>query len=280
LFNSHRFTKHNLYELLIKDDTLSQHIPPTELSKDHKQIKTFIKTHKKVILKPIDLSRGICIIEKNDDGYKIYDHRTKSSNKMTVNREEMFDKFFELNPCFFKRYLIQKHLNLAKIDGCIFDIRVVMQKNCDLLWKCTGIECRVGNPEILITNISKGGHALLLNEALEKVFPDHTDFDCKIKQINDLCKDICLHLDTTNKHFAEFGIDIAFDEDKNLWIIEVNVFPSFQEFKDIDYSNYLSIRHTPLLYALSLTDFANKKMIVKIQLLPIIDKIYTNLQVD
>jgi D-alanine-D-alanine ligase-like ATP-grasp enzyme len=56
-------------------------------------------------------------------------------------------------------------------------------------------------------------------------------------------------------HFAEFGIDLAIDKDKNLWLIEANVFPSFKGFKTMDLQTYLGIRYTPFLYALSLTQF-------------------------
>jgi glutathione synthase/RimK-type ligase-like ATP-grasp enzyme len=60
-------------------------------------------------------------------------------------------------------------------------------------------------------------------------------------------------MDTFGEHFAEFGIDIAIDIDKNLWLIEANVFPSFKGFKLLDRKIYNKIRYTPLLYALSLT---------------------------
>ncbi|MDR3644638.1 MAG: YheC/YheD family protein, partial [Clostridia bacterium] len=60
---------------------------------------------------------------------------------------------------------------------------------------------------------------------------------------------------TTGEHFAEFGMDIAVDRQKKLWLIEANVFPSFKGFKKTDRETYLSIRYQPLLYALSLTEF-------------------------
>jgi glutathione synthase/RimK-type ligase-like ATP-grasp enzyme len=62
-------------------------------------------------------------------------------------------------------------------------------------------------------------------------------------------------MDASGEHFAEFGIDIAIDTNKNLWLIEANVFPSFKGFKKMDRDTYLSIRYMPILYALSLTQF-------------------------
>jgi hypothetical protein len=60
-------------------------------------------------------------------------------------------------------------------------------------------------------------------------------------------------------HFAEFGLDIAVDESKDIWLIEANVFPSFKGFKTTDRNTYLAIRYKPLLYALSLTEFGSDK---------------------
>ena len=130
-----------------------------------------------------------------------------------------------------------------------------MQKDKNAKWVCSGIECRVANNKSLITNISRGGYALTIWEALKRAFPDNTDIRLLKKQLDDLCQKLCLYLDETGHHFAEFGVDIAIDKYKRLWIIEVNVFPSFKGFKKMDYQTYLKIRYTPLLYAASLAGF-------------------------
>ncbi|HEX3027243.1 MAG TPA: YheC/YheD family protein [Clostridia bacterium] len=77
------------------------------------------------------------------------------------------------------------------------------------------------------------------------------------KKILDLCRKICVYLDTSGHHYAELGIDIAIDRDQNLWLIEANVFPSFKGFKKIDRETYLRIRYSPMIYARSLTGFEN-----------------------
>ena len=77
---------------------------------------------------------------------------------------------------------------------------------------------------------------------------------CRSRSTNS-ARNFCLYMDTFGEHFAEFGLDIAIDTDKRLWLIEANVFPSFKGFKKMDLETYLSIRYTPLLYAASLTQF-------------------------
>lgn len=257
LFNSHRFTKFELYEFVSQDKELATSLPPTEISHSYDQIKSFIDRHSKVILKPIDLSRGrgICFIEMIGASYKVTDYRSKYLSEIILEGSEDLEQFFCNNQDFYNKYLIQKYIQLARINDSLFDIRVVMQKESKINWKCSGIECRVSLPNGHITNISRGGYALELHEALRLVYQSKADIELLTRKIHQYCLKLCTHMDKMGKHFAEFGLDIALDEDKNLWLIEVNVLPSFKGIKEMDYETYLSIRYSPLLYALSLLGF-------------------------
>lgn len=259
VFNSHRFTKYDLYEMLSKDEYFVKYVPATEVSTSYNQIKSFIDSHKVVILKPVDLSRGrgICIIEKLNSGYKIDDYRSKDPQETFIPDDQSLEEFFSANQSFFDKYIIQKRISLAKINESRFDIRVVMQKNEKFEWQCTGIECRVGGSNYLVTNISRGGCALTLEDALKKSFPNETDYESIMQQVDDLSKKLCHHLESMDRHFAEFGMDIAIDIYKKLWIIEVNVFPSFKGFKTMAPETYLDIRYTSMLYANALTEFGD-----------------------
>lgn len=175
--------------------------------------------------------------------------------KSCCKEAKALERFFKSNEGFYDKYLIQRCIPLATIGRSLFDIRVVMQKKDKESWICTGIECRVSSPGNQITNISRGGYALELPEALRLAYQDESVIAMLTERIHEYCLKFCKHMDTMNQHFAEFGIDIALDTDKNLWLIEANVFPSFKGFKKMDYNTYLTIRYTPLLYALSLTEF-------------------------
>lgn len=254
LFNSHRFTKMDLYKYLNEYDDMIKYLPPTELSSDFAQVSKFIDRYNKVILKPLDLSRGrgICIIEKTGSSYTITDYRDKFSSALIIETISELEVFFSQNQTFFNKYLIQRYIKLASIDSAIFDVRVVMHKHNDKSWGCTGIECRVTKNSHL-TNISRGGYALTLEDALKSAFADgHEQIS---DHIHRFCIEVCKKLDLMGHHFGEFGLDIAVDENKSVWLIEANVFPSFKGFKRTDMDTYYAIRHMPLLYALSLTAF-------------------------
>lgn len=258
LFNSTRFTKMDLFRYLSQEDELRKFLPATEMSRDFEQVYKFVERYPKVILKPIDLSRGrgICVLEKLDSDYKITDYRDKYPVTTFLHGHDSLENFFDHNQDLFNKYLIQRYLNLARIDKSLFDIRVVMQKIKGNVWACTGIECRVSSDNSHITNISRGGYALTLDEALRQSFK--TDYADLPDRIGDFCQKFCCQMDKLGQHFAEFGIDIAVDINKTIWLIEANVFPSFKGFKSMDRKTYRSIRYTPLLYALSLTQFGEQ----------------------
>ncbi len=255
LFNSYRFTKDELFNFIKQNGELRNYLPPTEYPLEYKRLRQFIDLHHKVILKPVHLSRGrgICVIEKTDSKYKVIDFRPRHPIIYELYNDDLFLNFFNIYPDLFDKYMIQKYIPLSRIGNSPFDIRVVMQKRADRKWGCAGIECRVSNNGYL-TNISRGGYALSLGEALQQA--GIKDNESLMEQINELCQKICLYLDTSGEHFAEFGIDIAVDNEQKLWLIEANVFPSFKGFKKINTDTYLSIRYNPLLYAASLTQFA------------------------
>lgn len=255
LFNSTRFTKFDLYRYIGGNEELRSFLPATEQTESFEQVMRFMKRFPKVILKPVDLSRGrgICVMEQIGDACRITDYRYRTPVVSVLYGEESLERYFAINRDFFSHYLIQQYLQLARIGDSLFDIRVVMQKGGDRIWRCSGIECRVSGEHSHLTNISRGGYALTLREALERSF--HGDAGDIPQRIDEFCVKFCRHMDTLGEHFAEFGMDVAVDTDRRLWLIEANVFPSFKGFRTMDRETYLAIRYTPLLYALSLTQF-------------------------
>lgn len=256
MYNSYRFNKFELYQYLSEDPVLCNYLPDTEVCSSMSQIIDFLKKHKNIILKPIDLSRGrgICIIHTIHSRFKISDYRKKGADRYSLVDYKTLIFFLKRNKPFLSKYIMQELIPLAQIDGYPYDIRVVMQKTTKDKWEYIGIECRVSRSS-LITNISRGGYALTLENAIAKSFEgeDYKEIENKICT---LCDKLCTFIDKrTGEHYAEFGIDIAIDTEKKLRIIEVNVMPSFNGFKDIDHNLYNHILSNPLLYAVSLTEF-------------------------
>ncbi|GLH62919.1 YheC/YheD family protein [Parageobacillus sp. G301] len=254
VFNAVRFDKWQLYTQLKKNDRLNPYLPETALlSVD--SLSAFLHKYSKVILKPNKLSRGrgISIITSKPDGtLEVHDYRQFTN--FTIPASQLEDYLHEGK--YLKRdYIIQPFLDLARIDGSPWDIRVVMQKNRWKQWVCNGIECRLAGTGKMITNISNGGRALELSEALTLAFGTEVDPTQVRKDIHSISIEFCKMMDQTGFHFAEFGLDLALDQQKHYWFIEANVRPTFKGFKTLDDDIYRRICYEPILYSTSIAGF-------------------------
>jgi glutathione synthase/RimK-type ligase-like ATP-grasp enzyme len=258
VFNSHRFTKLDLYYFQDKP-YLNKHLPETHILTEVEQLVYLIERKQKVILKPVSSSRGrgIFVLEKDNsevESYVFHDYREKYRVRHFLKgNQALHDMLLKLN--FLNgSYLIQTYIPLMKVEERPFDVRVVMQKNQKLEWQCTGIECRVAGVGNEITNIARGGMAMELSEVIEKSGESLQSKSIEEKIVH-LCTQFCKVMDEKAGHYAEFGIDIGLDKKGYPWLIEANIFPSFKGFKKMDYDTYLSIRYQPLLYAASIQGF-------------------------
>jgi hypothetical protein len=257
LFNSYHFKKSDLY-LLKNNPEINQHLPATFLLNNMEGLIEFLKEKKKIIIKPVSLSRGrgIFILELNNEmeGFSIYDYRTNTKVQHRRKDLEGLQALFEEIGILDQEYLYQTYIPLLKVSNRALDVRVVMQKYNKRKWKCTGIECRVAREDEDLTNIARGGEAMTL-EAVIKDSKEGLNYTQVYRNILNVCQRFCRIMDQTNRHFAEFGIDIALDEEGFPWILEANIYPSFKGFKTLDYATYLKIRNQPLYYAVQIQGF-------------------------
>ncbi len=273
LFNSERFTKLDLYKRALLNSALKKHIPETHLLTNVDKLLKFIDTKTKVILKPAELSRGrgIMVIEKKQDllgetvgkdkEYLVYDYREKFDIRHHLNKGMLLE-LLKQSDILDINYLYQEYIPLMRVNNCAFDVRIVMQKNEEFKWGCSGIECRVAKSGTYITNIARGGVAMTL-EDLVKNSAVSINYEELNDQIMSICYKFCDWIDMQNGHFSEFGIDVGLDENGYPWLIEANVFPSFKGFKSLDYNHYLDIRYQPLIYATKIQGFAYHREVMK-----------------
>jgi glutathione synthase/RimK-type ligase-like ATP-grasp enzyme len=257
VFNDVRFDKWEFYNRIKDNEYLNPIIPETVVLNLTNLI-TFLHRYKKVILKPKNLSRGrgISIISEKPNGWiEIHDHQLY--NDFIIHQTQL-EEYLRKGIYQQNEYIIQPYINLAKIDGRPWDIRVVMQKNGSNQWLCNGIECRLAPIGRMITNISNGGRALYLNEALELAFGTKVDIDQIEKEILSFSLEFCKIMDETGYHFAEFGLDLALDQQQHFWFIEANVRPAFKGFKELDKRIYQRICYEPILYSAQVAGFGRE----------------------
>lgn len=255
IFNSYRFDKWQLYNILRHDLVFVKHIPQTALVQGGHEAMPMLERHGSIVLKPSDLSRGrgILFVERSGSGFTLTDYRTGTVRRAPLTRSEL-DRLLKQEIAG-RRYICQERIDLARVDGAPFDIRVVMQRDAGGAWQCTGIECRVAGSGQLLTNIAMGGCAMRLADAtLAGYGPDRVPPRVE-ERVIELSERLCRLLDATGESFAEFGIDLALDCIGGLWLIEANVIPTFKGFKALDIDLYRRMLAQPLLYANHLAGF-------------------------
>lgn len=258
IFNSRRYSKWQMYQMLKKNETLKEYLPETARLKGNEILGKFLNKYTNVILKPIGLSRGrgICIMRKVNDKVFIRDYRDGTRMMESTFTENEAIEYIEGRKFHEKRYIIQPYIKLAKINGSPWDVRVVMQKDVNNEWNCHGIECRVAGMGDLVTNISRGGKALSLSEAVNQSFGPVTNISIIKGTLVKICKLLSEVLEGEDENLAELGIDIAMDVDQNFWIIESNVRPTYNGFKrHMRYENYLHLCNSPVTFASSMAGF-------------------------
>lgn len=263
VFNPKKIDKYDMYLLLQKNPELAAFLPDTELL-SMESLLSFLQKHRKVILKPAGLSRGrgIIVIEEMDRGvYRIaLNQDRKGLLPLTMEIPVyLLKEFLEKDYIFAKKYIVQQYLEMKKINGSSWDIRVVMQKGADRKWHCHGMEVRLAAPDHIVTNISTGGRALHINTALKLMYGSKYSIKKFKGEILDFCKRFCRTMDEKEQGFAEFGLDLCLDAAGKLWFIEANARPSFNGFKTLSRKNYLKICESPFRYAAALKKNERKK---------------------
>jgi hypothetical protein len=140
-----------------------------------------------------------------------------------------------------KRYIMQRGVRLAKVDGRPFDIRIHLQKAGD--WKVLGMCAKVAAPGKIVTNYCKGSQPMEVAKALAAACGNSERRAKLYAELHALSILIAKTLNTRFKGIQQLGIDAGIDENFRIWIFEVNTRPRFKMFRALkDRSTYRRIK--------------------------------------
>lgn len=213
---------------LWSDPELRVHLPETELFTTE-SFTQMIERHPILFLKP-DLGmkgHGILKVSREDDSYVI---RTATKTHMYRNLKSAALKLKQLVGT--KKYLVQQGIDLIQIKGSPADFRVLLHIRPNGEWRFFGIMGKVAAKNKFVTNHSSGGLAIRLSQALSLSFGVTKQENI---EWNDKLKDLSIRLANAMKkefpNISELGLDIAIDNNKQIWLIEANTKPQFQLFR-------------------------------------------------
>jgi hypothetical protein len=123
-----------------------------------------------------------------------------------------------------RRYhIVQRAIDLARVQGRPFDIRVMMMRDTDRRWTAVGMTAKVAGSGSVITNVARGkGYVLPVETALRRSL-GLTDGEIAAKKqemvrLAAMCTSVC---DRVRREW-QIGYDLAVDRRGQVWFIEMN----------------------------------------------------------
>jgi hypothetical protein len=262
-FSNGSFNKWELWNRLSLNPTLKAHLPYTSLLTDPQSLDSMLERYSCVYLKPVGgtLSMGIRKVCKrsDSDGYLLYYPNRQKVGKGT-NQEFLVDPktidrwFRRLQQ---KEYIVQQAIAMKRYDERPIDFRVIMQKNRNNEWGCTGIFGKFGKIGSIITNFTKSGFLLSGKESFRLAFEmNEEQASKKLDELTQISHLICRTFEQYGL-YGDLGIDLMVDHNGKVWILEVNTLDTYHRFplrlRDIEL--YKKVVKNPLQYAKFLAGF-------------------------
>ncbi|HPF20924.1 MAG TPA: YheC/YheD family protein [Syntrophomonas sp.] len=250
--------KWGTYKALRFNSRLHDYLPYTCPINHPADLKAMLNKYSCVYLKPITGSQGKNIIRINHQPRGSgYEYQYRIQQRQIHGTAASLEKLVQDLRCLLnnRRYLVQQQIDLLHLDGCIMDLRVMVQKNRSGSWIITGKVFRIGEPGSITSNISGGGRVGKAQQMLEKFFAP-TKVREILVQIDFLALETARTMETRLGPIGELGIDIGVDKNAMVWLIEANLKPARSIFNLLeDYeTRILSVRR-PIEYAFFMAGF-------------------------
>ncbi|MGR9047515.1 YheC/YheD family protein [Halobacillus faecis] len=231
-------SKWKKYKLIRQRNDLSAHLPETRLLTEE-SFWEMIEKYDVVMMKPTRGYQGKGVIQVSCIGGERYEFHSLYTKYVVEGKKDVFEHInthYSSN----KHYIVQQKIPLSQINGCPYDIRVMIQrkKNSDT-WEVTGTLAKVAAPNFVITNYPQ--QILPLQEAFA------ISINGRPEKLQSKVERVCIltaeQLGTYYENTRIFGFDIGVDDEGKVWIIEANLKPSISMFKSLeDLSMYKKIK--------------------------------------
>ena len=215
------FDKWEFYRDLSQINEVRKYLPYSVLYQGESDLRTFLKNNNEAYLKGVRGGRGRWIfrIRKKPEGKFEYSYYV---NKMFTGQAESWMDLVRNIYKFFgeRKFIIQKGINLIKIDDSKVDFRAELQRDGEGKINIIGVCARIGKSQSPIT-IHSSAYPI---EKFLKEFMYYPDFAIKelMARVHQFLFTIYESLEKVYGTFGEMGIDFGIDQDGEIWFIEPN----------------------------------------------------------
>jgi hypothetical protein len=226
---------------LLASSTTRRYVPKTLLF-NRSNLSSMVSQFSTVYFKPTGGTGGknIIRIRRQGGGYQ-------TQLNFSKNRMSSFDALYNhlSRHARGRSYLLQRGIHLATAGGRKFDIRVVVQKSSGGSWKSTALFTKLGKPGKVTTNYHQGGRLGSFRTTLARAGYGSSSIHEKEAQLKRLGRSVGKVFSGHASGFRELGLDVALDNKRRTWILEVNTRPHFSAIKH----SYHGIHRRVMYYA-------------------------------
>jgi len=216
-------------DVLLADPVLKDYVPRTE-GFDSPTVERMLDDYGMIYVKPVNgtFGRGVIRIEKTPSA--IYRFQSGEKKYEFATFRDLYRKLLVVKRP--RSYLSQQGIHLLKYHGRRFDLRIMVQKNPQSAWETTGLIGRVAHPRKIVTNYHAGGtpkpvRMLMSNHLGQESW---SAFEARLRKLG---VSVAKALERKFPRLKEIGIDVAVDENRKPWILEVNTMPDPFLFKKL-----------------------------------------------
>ncbi|WP_051330877.1 YheC/YheD family protein [Aneurinibacillus terranovensis] len=225
--------KWGLWNFFASEESMRPYLPPMKIF-TKASLTSYLSNYGVVFIKP-DYGwggRGITKVWKTNGGYSFI--KEKGQVVSCASLDTLYNKI-KRNCRSRATYVIQKGINLARINSRPYDIRLMMMRYKGK-WKYVGMLAKVAGPNSIVTNLARGkGYVTEVEHALKKSLRlEKSQMEVLQKEMIQLGHKTCKRFDQYLKYW-QIGLDLAVDQDGKLWLIEENTGPAqslFAKLKD------------------------------------------------
>lgn len=257
-FNPFFLDKWTLHRILSNHEKTKIFLPETIKLETTENLKSMLRRHKSVYLKPIASSLGHEIMKVINKETHLHFYYQSLNEPFREGKVQNCNELLNLIQAPEKpAYLIQQAIHLAEYNDKAFDIRYLVQKNSQGKWQKTGLAARIAGENSITTHVFYGGTRIPAETALQYATAKH---NFSMNKITKQLKLIQTLIPQTIEHafktaFGELEIDIGIDQKGKLWFLEANSKPfKFDEkmirakslIRLMDYVSYLDKKNSAL----------------------------------
>lgn len=225
-------SKWNKTNVLLQSRKISRFIPKTR-KLNQSVLNTMLNEFKMIYLKPINgtYGKGVIRVEKHQVNGKITFQYQQGTEKKHLGSLSALYRTVMKNKMR-RSYIAQQGIHLLKYKNCLFDLRIMVQRNLKGVWESTGIIGRVAHPKKIVTNYHSGGTPTSFN-TLFKPYLSKAEIEEYSQILKKFGEDIAVTMSKEYPKLNMLGIDVGVDKKLYPWIIEVNTNPDLYIFKKL-----------------------------------------------